>query len=181
MASDKYFLFRTADITEFSEVFSDSGSSLSVLSISTDHVAYITAKRGSVVIVFNNAGLYERFQGDTREALIKTRMEIECGQGQEFQLIRKITEFITNPSPVRRVLQFDAVSGTSSFKDSSPKSLLPLLPKLPVVMSTQEISDDPAATDLTQTTTTTIADITFPAPSSDADRDWETKAIDSLD
>jgi|TARA_R100000030_G_scaffold79606_1_gene62492 hypothetical protein len=165
MASEKYFLFRTENITEFSEVFSDSGSNLSMLSISTDQVAYITAKQGSVVVVFNNAGLYETFQGTSREALTKTRMEISCDVGQELRLVRKITEFITNPSPVRRVLEFDAVTSSSSFKESKPATLKPLLPKFPVVMATQEISDDPASIDLTQTTTTTIADITFPAPS----------------
>ena len=165
MASEKYFLFRTEDITEFSEVFSDSGSNLSLLSISTDQVAYITAKQGSVVVVFNNAGLYDTFQGTSREALTKTRMEISCDVGQELRLVRKITEFITNPSPVRRVLEFDAVTSSSSFKESKPATLKPLLPKFPVVMSTQEISNDPASIDLTQTTTTTIADITFPSPS----------------
>tara|TARA_R100001440_G_scaffold16880_1_gene28584 strand:+ start:27253 stop:28533 length:1281 start_codon:yes stop_codon:yes gene_type:complete len=165
MASDKYFLFRTGDITEFSEVFTDTGENLSLLSISTDQVAYITGKQGSVVVVFNNAGLYDSFQGTSREALTKTRMEISCDIGEEFKLVRRITDFITNPSPVRRVLEFDAVTSSSSFKESKPSTLKPLLPKFPVVMATQEISDDPASIDLTQTTTTTIADITFPAPS----------------
>jgi hypothetical protein len=165
MASDKYFLFRTGDITKFSEVFTDTGENLSVLSISTDRVAYITAKQGSVVVVFNNAGLYDTFQGTNREALIKTRMEVECNVGEEYQLVKKITQFITSPTMNKRVLEFDAVASSSTFNESAPETLRPLLPKFPVVMSTQAISDDPAATDLTQTTTTTIADITFPAPS----------------
>ena len=165
MASNKYFLFRTSEVTEYSDVFSDEGDNLSLLSISTDHVSYITAKKGVVVFVFNNASLYENFQGAAREALTKTRMEVSCEVGEEFKLVKKITEYITNPSPTRRVLEFDAVNSSSSFRESKPSVIKPLLPKQPVIMSTQAVSNDPASIDLTQTTTTTIAGITYPSPS----------------
>lgn len=165
MASDKYFVFRSGEVNEFSEVFSNTGDNLSVLSISADHVAYITAKKGSVVLVFNNAGLYETFQGEAREALPKTRMEVACTEGEEYQLVKKITAFITTPATNRRVMEFDAVSQTSSFNEAAPTVVKPLLPKQPVVMSTQVISNDPASTDLTQTTTTTLDGVTFTAPS----------------
>lgn len=164
MASDKYFVFRSGEVNEFSEVFSNTGDNLSVLSISADHVAYITAKKGSVVLVFNNAGLYETFQGETREALPKTRMEVACTEGEEYQLVKKITAFITTPATNRRVMEFDAVSASSSFSEAAPTVVKPLLPKQPVVMSTQGISNDPASTDLTQTTTTTLDKVTFTAP-----------------
>jgi len=165
MASNKYFLFRSEEVTEFSDVFTNNGANLSVLSVSTDNVAYLSAKKGAVVIVFNNAGLYDAFQGDEREALIKTRMEISCEEGEEYTLIKKITQFITTDSPTRRVLEFDSVRGYSAFDESKSGAVSPILPKQPVIMSTQVISNDPASVDLTQTTTTTIADITFPAPS----------------
>ena len=164
MASDKYFVFRSGEVNEFSEVFSNTGDNLSVLSISADHVAYITAKKGSVVLVFNNAGLYETFQGETREALPKTRMEVACTEGEEYQLVKKITAFITTPATNRRVMEFDAVSASSSFSEAAPTVVKPLLPKQPVVMSTQAISNDPASIDLTQTTTTTLDEITFTSP-----------------
>jgi len=165
MASNKYFLFRSEEVTEFSDVFTNNGANLSVLSVSTDNVAYLSAKKGAVVIVFNNAGLYDAFQGDEREALIKTRIEISCEEGEEYTLIKKITQFITTDSPTRRVLEFDSVRGYSAFDESKSGAVSPILPKQPVIMSTQVISNDPASVDLTQTTTTTIADITFPAPS----------------
>ena len=164
MASDKYFVFRSGEVNEFSDAFSNTGANLSVLSISTDHVAYITAKKGSVVLVFNHAGLYETFQGDAREALPKTRMEIACTEGEEYKLVKKITAFITTPSTNRRILEFDAVNQVSSFEESAAATVTGLLPKQPVVMSTQAISNDPASIDLTQTTTTTIADIVFTSP-----------------
>lgn len=165
MASNKYFLFRSEEVTEFSDVFTNDGANLSVLSVSTDKVAYLSAKRGAVVIVFNNAGLYDAFQGDEREALIKTRMEISCEEGREYALIKKITQFITTDSPTRRVLEFDSVRGFSAFDETSSGAVSPLLPKQPVIMSTQAISNDPASLDLTQTTTTTIAGIRFTSPS----------------
>jgi hypothetical protein len=162
---DKYFLFRSGEVNEYSDVFSNNGDNLSVLSISTTQVAYITAKKGSVVIVFNNAGIYEAFQGANREGLIKTRMEVECNVGEEYQLVKKITQFITTPAVNKRVLEFDAVGNGTTFKEASTTVVNPILPKQPVIMATQAISNDPAATDLTQTTTTTIAGITFTAPS----------------
>lgn len=164
MASNKYFLFRSGEVTDFSEVFTNNGDNLSVLSISTDQVSYISARRGAVVIVFNNAGLYDQFQGTSREGLLKTRMEISCDEGSEYTLIKKITQFITTDSPTRRVLEFDSVRSVSSFDEAKNAVVSPLLPKQPVVMSTQVISNDPSSIDLTQTTTTTIAGIAFTSP-----------------
>lgn len=167
MSSEKYFVFRSSPITEYSEVYSNDGNNLSVLSISTKQVAYITAKKGAVVIVFNNAGLYDTFQGTAREALSKTRIEIQCETGSEYDLIQSLTEFITNPSPARRVLRFDAVEGVSSMKItelSKVSGVKATVPKQPTIMSTQAISNDPASIDLTQTTTTTLDDITFTSP-----------------
>lgn len=167
MASDKYFLFRREDITDYSEIFSNNGENLSILAVSADNVAYITATRGSVVIIFNDAGLYDGDGGGDREALPKTRVSVGCVVGQERTLLNKILEFITSPNTTRRVLSFDAVTGGSSFKEADldgKPTITTILPKQPLIMATQEISNDPASTDLTQTTTTTIDGITFTSP-----------------
>ena len=168
MASDKYFLFRREDITDYSEIFSNNGENLSILAISADNVAYISATKGSVVVVFNDAGLYDGDGGGEREALAKTKVSVGCVIGQERRLLNNILEFITSPNTTRRVLTFDAVTGGSSFKEAEldgKPTITTIIPKQPLVMSTQGISNDPASTDLTQTTTTEVGGITFTSPS----------------
>jgi len=182
MASDKYFLFRREDITDYSEIFSNNGENLSILAISADNVGYITATRGRVVIIFNNAGLYDGDGGGEREALPKTRVSVGCVVGQERTLLNKILEFITSPNTTRRVLTFDAVTGGSSFEEADldgKPTITTVLPKQPLVMATQEISNDPASTDLTQTTTTTIDGITFTSPTLMPIVDYNPSALSS--
>ena len=163
---DKYFLFRIQEVTEYTDVFTNDGRNFAVLSISADRVSYVSARQGAAVLVFNEAGMYDDFVGAAREALAKTRVEVSCALGGEYELIKKITQFITNPNPKRRVMEFDVVTGSSTFNETVDSTgITALLPKLPVIMSTQEISDDPADTDLTQTTTTVVGSITFPSPS----------------
>jgi hypothetical protein len=182
MASDKYFLFRREDITEYSEVFSNNGDNLSILAISADHVGYITAKRGKVVIIFNNAGLYDTDGGSDREALAKTRVEVGCKVGDERTMLNKILEFITSPNTSRRVLKFDAVTGVSNFQEAElagKLTITTIIPKQPTVMSSQQISNDPASIDLTQTTTTTIDDIAFTSPTLMPIVDYNPSGLDS--
>jgi hypothetical protein len=72
-------------------------------------------------------------------------------------------------------MKFDVVSATSTFplaKVSAPEDLKSLVPKQPVVLATQVVSNDPANTDITSTTTTTIAGVTFPSASTQPTIDY---------
>lgn len=165
MASDKYFVFRVSDVTPFSEVFSNDGRNLSVLSISADKVSYITAKTGSVIVAFDNAGLYDFTSLQNSEGVPKTRMEVECEPGEEYQLVKKITQFITSEATNKRLLEFDAIVGSSTFKESNPSNIKALIPSLPVIRQTQKLSRDPQANDRLGGNSTTVAGITFPVES----------------
>lgn len=164
----KFFLFKKEDVNEFSVGFTNTGDNLSVLAVPADSVAHMTATPGFVHFTFNNAGLYDHFQGTAREGFSKTRVSVACNEGDEYELIREVIAFIATTDNKRTTMVFDAVTGQSTFKSASihaDGAVTPFLPKQPTIMSTQAISNDPASIDLTQTTTTTIADITFPAPS----------------
>ena len=165
MASNKYFVFRSSEVTAFSEVFSNDGRNLSVLSISADKVSYITAKTGSVIIAFDNAGLYDFTSLQNSEGVTKTRMEVECEPGEEYQLVKKITQFITSEATNKRLLEFDAIVGSSTFKESNPSNIKALIPSLPVIRQTQKLSRDPQANDRLGGNSTTVAGITFPSQS----------------
>jgi len=169
MASDKYFVFRASDVTAFSEVFSNDGRNISVFSVNADKVAYITAKSGAVVIVFDNAGLYDFANLQPTESIGKVKMEIQCEVGSEYQLVKRITQFITADAVNKWLLEFDAVGGTSTFKESNPSSINSLIPSLPVIRQTQKVSKDPQSSDRNGAATTTVAGITFPSASMLAD------------
>jgi hypothetical protein len=163
----KFFLFKKEDVNEFSVGFTNTGDNLSVLAVPAESVAHMTATPGYVHFTFNNAGLYDHFQGTAREGFSKTKVSVACSEGEEYDLIREVIAFISNSDNKKTTMVFDAVTGQSTFKSAAihaDDAVTPFLPKQPTIMSTQAISNDPASIDLTQTTTTTIADIAFTSP-----------------
>ena len=160
-------MFRREAVTPFSTAKSNTGDGLSVFGVPAENLSHMTAERGKVNFIFKDAGVYEHSNLTSREAIERTKVAVACEEGQEFEFMRNVMEFIGSDSK-KNVMVFDTVSGFSTIsqaKVSDKTEVSAVVPDLPVVMSTQAISNDPASSDLTQTTTTTIADITFPAPS----------------
>jgi hypothetical protein len=162
----KFFLFRRETPTVFSEEVSNTGDNLSVIAIPASHVSHMKGTAGKVTFVFNDAGVYEHHSTSTKEALRKTSIDVACPEGEEFSLIRDVLDFIANDKSIKNTMVFDAVTGNSTFRQaqlSTANSIAAKVYKQPTVMATQTISNDPADTDITSTTTTTIAGVTFPS------------------
>jgi hypothetical protein len=120
-----------------------------------------------VVFTFSDAGIYQTYGGSGNEGMPNVRIEVACEAGQEVELIEQILTFASKDTG-RSIMKFDAVNQISSFPLAKVESLEDITPKVPkqaIILSTGAVSNDPAATDITQTTTTAIAGITFPAPS----------------
>jgi len=167
MAGEKYFLFQREPVTEYSSTESNTGDGLSVIAIPSDKIANITAKKGIVVFRFHGAGIYDSYGGSENEGLPNVKIEVACEAGNEVALIEQVLTFISRETS-RSIMKFDVVSATSTFplaKVSAPEDLTSLVPKQPVVLATQVVSNDPANTDITSTATTTIAGVTFPSAS----------------
>jgi len=168
MAGEKYFLFQREPVTEFSSTESNTGDGLSVIAIPADKIANVTAKKGVVVFRFHGAGIYESYGGSTNEGLPNVKIEVACEAGNEVALIEQVLTFISRETN-KSIMKFDVVSASSTFplaKLTDRTDLSSLVPKQPVVLSTQAISTDPANTDVTSTATTTIAGVSFPSASS---------------
>jgi hypothetical protein len=174
MAGEKYFLFQREPVTEYSSTESNTGDGLSVIAIPSDKIANITAKKGIVVFRFHGAGIYDSYGGSENEGLPNVKIEVACEAGNEVALIEQVLTFISRETS-RSIMKFDVVSATSTFplaKVSAPEDLKSLVPKQPVVLATQVVSNDPANTDITSTTTTTIAGVTFPSASTQPTIDY---------
>lgn len=166
MAGEKYFLFQREPVTEFSSTESDTGDGPSVIAVPATKLGNVTARAGRVVFTFTDAGIYQTYGGSINEGLPNVRIEVACESGNEVALIEQVLTF-TSKETGRSIMKFDAVNQVSSFglaKVDSDADVQSKVPVRPIILSTGAVSDDPAATDVTQTTTTTIADITFPAP-----------------
>lgn len=165
MSQAKYFIFQREPVTEFSSTESNTGDGLSVIAIPADKIANVTARIGTVVFRFHNAGIYESYGGSENEGLPNVKIEVACEEGNEVALIEQVLTFISRETN-KSIMKFDVVSATSTFplaKVTGAEDLKSLVPKQPVVLATQAISSDPANTDLTSTATTTIAGVTFPS------------------
>jgi len=174
MAGEKYFLFQREPVTEYSSTESNTGDGLSVIAIPSDKIANITAKKGIVVFRFHGAGIYDSYGGSENEGLPNVKIEVACEAGNEVALIEQVLTFISRETS-RSIMKFDVVSATSTFplaKVSAPEDLKSLVPKQPVVLATQVVSNDPANTDITSTATTTIAGVTFPSASTQPTIDY---------
>jgi hypothetical protein len=161
----KFFLFRREAVNAFSERKSNTGDGISVFGVPAESIANMTASRGKVNLTFNNAGTYDNFNGGTQEGLEKARVSINCTEGEEFEFIREIMEFIATESK-KSIMILDVVSGFSTFKQAQVtdrSDLSAVVPNQPVIAATGEVSNDPASTDITSTATNTIAGVSFPS------------------
>jgi len=179
----KFFLFRTEPVNAFSERKSNTGDGISVFGVPAESIANMTASRGKVNLAFNNAGTYDNFTGRNEEGLEKARVSVSCVEGEEFDMIRDIMEFISADSN-KNIMVLDVVSGFSSLKQAqvnSTSDLVAFIPSQPVIAATGEVSNDPASTDITSTATNTIAGVSFPSASTrpivDYNEDSLTSAI----
>ena len=138
---EKFFLFRKEEINENSSRSSDTGVGLSVLAIPTKHVSFMTAAKGSVIITFNDAGLYDKIELFDSEAIEKTAVTVSCSVGEELELLENIINFISNSN--QHVLKFDVVKNDSVFKKavlSSSNDLSAKIRVTPTIYSTGNIS-----------------------------------------
>jgi hypothetical protein len=161
----KFFLFRREAVNAFSERKSNTGDGISVFGVPAESIANMTASEGEVTLLFNDAGVYDNFNGRNQEGMEKVRVTVSCTVGEEFGMIRDIMEFIAADSN-KNIMVIDVVAGFSSFKQSqvgSRADVLAVIPSQPVIAATGEVSNDPASTDITSTATNTIAGVSFPS------------------
>ena len=144
----KFFLFRRSFPEGKAKRFSESGVDISILGVSADEIAFMTAGKGEVNITFNGAGMYEHNELFVGDSIEKTNITITCKSGEEMQLIEKIMHFVSNPTG-RPIMKFDAVEKTASFDNVSISSVSDILTKIksqPTEMASQKLSTgDPAS------------------------------------
>jgi len=114
----KFFLFRKEEINVSSVTASDSGQGLSVLALPADSLAFASADRGSVILVFNSATKYEESNLTDGESIEKTTVRIPCEIGKEVKLIESILAFIVREGG-KSIMKFDAVDQESTFSPVS--------------------------------------------------------------
>ena len=114
----KFFLFRKEEINVSSVTASDSGQGLSVLALPADSLAFASADRGSVILVFNSATRYEESNLTDGESIEKTTVRIPCEIGEEVKLIESILAFIVREGG-KSIMKFDAVDQESTFSPVS--------------------------------------------------------------
>ena len=127
----KFFLFRREDDSiSNGESVSNSGEEISTIAISADNLSYITTKLGGVVITFNEASAFESTFLKSGESLPKTKVELDCKEGEEILLIESILNFISSESK-KNVMRFDSVNKNSTFssfdESKKPKATVPTL------------------------------------------------------
>jgi hypothetical protein len=110
----KFFLFKSADVNPTSNFKSDSGFGVDIVGIPSSNLSFLSAKKGEVVFVFDNAGLYEDTHLADGESLEKTDVTVSCVEGQEQDLIESVIKFITTESS-GALLRFDATSSSNTF------------------------------------------------------------------
>jgi len=138
----KFFLFRRSEPEGSVKRFSESGVDISILGVSADEIAFMTAGKGEVNITFNGAGMYEHNELFVGDSIEKTNITIGCKSGEEMQLIEKIMHFVSNPTG-RPIMKFDAVEKTAAFDNVSISSVSDILTKIksqPIEMASQKIS-----------------------------------------
>ena len=139
---NKYFIFRREEVTEASITSSDTGVGMSVFAVPAESVSYMSAEKGKVLIVFNNATLYQEANLRDGESIKKSAVTIGCPVGEETQFIEDIAGFITGQTQ-RNIMRFDVLSGKSTFKLADTKeadSITPVISTRPINMQTGNIS-----------------------------------------
>tara|TARA_Y100000114_G_C11726558_1_gene311301 strand:- start:74 stop:1339 length:1266 start_codon:yes stop_codon:yes gene_type:complete len=172
----KFFLFRKEVVSLFSETKSNTGDGISVFGVPADSIANMTATVGAVHLLFKDAGAYDNFSGATQEGLEKVRVSVSCTEGEEFELIREIMEFIASDSK-KSVMVMDAVSGFSTFNRASDGAVLATIPAQPVILATGDSAQNPASTEKTGTSTTLIAGVTFPSQTQRPSIDFNSQSL----
>ena len=153
----KFFLFRKEEINVSSVTASDSGQGLSVLALPADSLAFASADRGSVILVFNSATKYEESNLTDGESIEKTTVRIPCEIGKEVALIESILAFIVREGG-KSIMKFDAVDQESTFSPVSFDSTIE--PKVTGEPSTQTFIGSSGALGVT-VTSTSVAGIDF--------------------
>jgi len=117
----KFFLFRQEAVSATSVRTSDTGLGLSVFVIPVDKLSFMTATKGEVQMVFDDATLYQESALYTGEAIEKTAVGVACTEGDELKLIDDVMKFIASDKSVSRFMRFDGASGgfTSKFVDTT--------------------------------------------------------------
>ena len=139
---NKYFIFRREEVTEASITSSDTGVGMSVFAVPAESVSYMSAEKGKVFIVFNNATLYQEANLRDGESIKKSAVTIGCPVGEETQFIEDIAAFITGETQ-RNIMRFDVLSNKSTFKLADTKdadSITPVISTRPINMQTGNIS-----------------------------------------
>jgi|TARA_R100000482_G_scaffold77572_1_gene30254 hypothetical protein len=159
----KFFLFKRKEIDISSLEASDTGEGLDILSISVDHLAFMTASLGRVNMVFNDATIYEENNLVDGESFKKTSVSVACEAGGEADLIESIMNFVSSDLVKTRVMRFDAVTGNTNVKEADIKEFSDLSSSVrqhPVIRNTGKISKKTfiGGTDGTAFGTSTIID-----------------------
>lgn len=139
----KFFLFRQEVVGSTSVRTSDTGLGISVFVIPVDKLSFMTATKGEVQMVFDDATLYQESALYTGEAIEKTAVGVACTEGDELKLIDDVMKFIASDKSVSRFMRFDGASGgfTSKFVDTTkPNNVLPKIKSNPINVQTGDRS-----------------------------------------
>ncbi len=156
----KFFLFRQEAVGASSTRVSDTGLSLSVFVIPIDKLSFMTATKGEVQMVFDDATLYQESALYTGEAIEKTAVGVACSEGDELKLIEDVMRFIASDRSVSKFMRFDGASGgfTSKFVDTTKTiNIFPRVKANPINTQTGKRSFG----DATAVAANTIAGINF--------------------
>lgn len=114
---DKYFLFKQGDVTENSKSVSDATGKVSVFAIPVSRMAYLSAEKGRVIFVFNDASPYEDNNLTDGESIKKTNVAVPVEDGKEVELIEDIMGFLSRKSEAgRNVFRFDDFNVVTDIK-----------------------------------------------------------------
>lgn len=114
----KFFLFKREEPQEYHNSKSDTGEALSILAIPADSLSYMTAAKGSIDILFNNASPYEQSNLTDGESIEKTEVTVGCEDGREVELMEAIMNFISRDSK-QNIMRFDALEIDNTFPENS--------------------------------------------------------------
>lgn len=135
----KYFLFRKEEVSITSVTASDSGVGLSLLAVPTDSIAYISSELGRVKVVFNDVTVYQEANLRDGESLEKSSVFIPCEEGEEFELVESILQFISSETRTN-VMKFDVVTGESTLSEAVLEGLDPSVKRRPINMQSGRVS-----------------------------------------
>lgn len=130
--NDKFFFFKRFDPASDGAVFSDSGKSLSSLAVPASSMSYMTAKKGHVVVFFNNTTPYEENSLLEGQSFLKANVSIPCEEGNEFTLMEDIMNFVSRKDSNKAIMRFDALSINSTFSSYKVQETSAVVPSIPL-------------------------------------------------